>query len=154
MASELTVRMIPDPHRVRMALEVNGEVASLTRSNAGPATFYSDSESTYVARKPLEISLRGIRTWGRRKFPSTTTRNCGASRLDFDGVPIFGQVARNMARSQHDQKMPAADAEVREKIAAKAKERVDREMGEQISAAAKRLHDEILGPWIRCSWIR
>ena len=60
MASEITVRMIPDPHFARLALEINGEVASLTRSDAGPATFYSDSESSYVARKPLVISLRGI----------------------------------------------------------------------------------------------
>ena len=52
--------MIPDPHHVRLALEVNGEVASVTHSTAGPATFYSDSESSYVARKPVEISLRGI----------------------------------------------------------------------------------------------
>ena len=55
-------------------------------------------------------------------------------------------MARNVARSQYDQKAPAADAEVREKIAAKAKERVDRETTEQIAAAAKRLHDEVLGP--------
>ena len=69
MANEIAVRMIPDPHHVRLALEVNGEVASLTRSMAGPATFYSDSESSYVARKPIEISLRGIRRSGRRKSP-------------------------------------------------------------------------------------
>ncbi len=65
---------------------------------------------------------------------------------DFRRVPLFGQVARNVAQSQYDQKAPAADAEVREKIAAKAKERVDRETSEQIAAAAKRLHEEVLGP--------
>ena len=60
MASEVAVRLIPDPHRVRLSLEVNGEVASLTRSTAGPATFFSDNESSYIARKPMEITLRGI----------------------------------------------------------------------------------------------
>ena len=63
MASEVTVRIIPDPHHARLALEVNGDVASLTHSMAGPATFYSESEASYVARKPFEISLRGIRMW-------------------------------------------------------------------------------------------
>jgi len=145
MASEVTVRMIPDSHHARLALEVNGEVASLTQSMAGPATFYSDSEASYVARKPIEISLRGIRVWptvvsvdNRSQLRSISTR--------LDGVPIFDQVARKVAQSQHDQKMPAADAEVREKIAAQAKERVDRETTEQISAVAARLQDEVLGP--------
>ena len=60
MASEVTVRMLPDPHHVRLALEVNGEVASLTRSTSGPATFLAIANRRYIARKPIEISLRGI----------------------------------------------------------------------------------------------
>lgn len=145
IASEITVRMIPDPHFARMALEVNGEVASLTRSTAGPATFYSDSESSYVARKPLEISLRGIRM-GETEVAVGNSSQLRSISTDFDGLPIFGHIARNIAHSQHDQKMPAANAEVRGKIAAKAKDRVDRETTEQISAAAKRLDEEVLGP--------
>ncbi|MGO9114639.1 MAG: hypothetical protein ACLP9L_35940 [Thermoguttaceae bacterium] len=145
MANDITVRMIPDPQHVRMALEVNGEMAALTRSTAGPATFYSDSESSYIARKPLEISLRGIRTWPAEVAVDNSSK-LREIRTDFDRVPLFGQVARRVAESQHDQKMPAADAEVRGKIAAKAKERVDRETTEQIAAAAKRLHEEVLGP--------
>ena len=145
MASEITVRLIPDPHHVRLALEVNGEVASLTRSTAGPATFYSDSESSYIARKPLEISLRGIRV-GPTEVAVDNNSQLRQRRHRLRRRAHFRPVARNMARSQHDQKMPAADAEVREKIAAKAKERVDRETTEQIAAAAKRLQDEVLGP--------
>jgi hypothetical protein len=145
MANEVTVRMIPDPHHARLALEVKGEVAALTRSMAGPATFYSDSESSYIARKPLEITLRGIRM-GKTEVAVDNNSQLRGIATDFDRVPLFGQVARNVARSQHDQMMPAADAEVREKIAAKAKDRVDRETTEQISAAAKRLQDEVLGP--------
>ncbi len=145
MASEITVRMIPDPHHARLALEVNGEVAALTRSTAGPATFYSDSQSTYVARKPLEISLRGISVGPTEVSVDNSSQLRGIA-TDFDRVPLFREVARNVAKSQHDQKMPAADAEVREKIAAQAKERVDRETTAQITAAAKRLQAEVLGP--------
>ena len=145
MASDITVRMIPDPGRIRLALEVNGEVASLTHSTAGPATFYSDNEASYVARKPLEISLRGIEM-GRTEVAVDNNSKLRGVETDFDHAPILGQFARNMAVSQYGQKAPAADAEVREKIAAKAKERVDRETHDQISAASKRLNDELLGP--------
>ncbi len=145
MASEVTVRMLPDPHHVRLALEVNGQVASLTRSTSGPATFFSDSESTYIARKPIEISLRGINA-GPTEVAVDNKSQLKGIHTDFDGFPIVGHFARNMAHQQHDEKMPAAEAEVRGKIAAKARDRVDRETTDQIAAAAKRLHDEVLGP--------
>ena len=145
MASEVTVRMLPDPHHVRLALEINGEVASLTRSTSGPATFFSDSESTYIARKPIEISLRGINA-GPTEVAVDNKSQLKGIHTDFDNFPIVNRFARNMAQQQHDEKMPAAEAEVRGKIAAKARDRVDRETAEQIAAAAKRLHDEVLGP--------
>ena len=88
MASEITVRMIPDPHHVRLALEVNGEVAAMTHSTAGPATFYSDSESSYVARKPLEISLRGIRTWPTEVSVDNSSK-LRASTPTFDACPFW-----------------------------------------------------------------
>jgi len=145
MANDVSVRLIPDPHHVRLAFEVDGDVASLTRSTAGPATFYSEGESTYIARKPMEISLRGIRVWPTEVSVDNDSKLKGI-RTDFDRVPIVREIVRRVSQSQHDEKMPAADAEIREKIAARAKERIDREATEQISAAAKRLHDEVLGP--------
>ncbi len=145
VASDLRIRMLPDPYRVRIALEVNGQVAALTRTTAGPATFVSDSESAYIARKPMEITLRGIRTEP-TEVDVDNTSSLRSIATDFDHLPILGSVVRNAARSQHDQSMPAADAEVRQKIAAKAKERVDRETSNQIAKASKQLHDEVLGP--------
>jgi hypothetical protein len=145
MANDITVRMIPDRQHVRLALEVNGEVAALTRSTSGPATFFSDSESSFVARKPLEITLHGIHM-GQTEVAVDNSSQLRGIATDFDRVPIFGQVARRVAQTQHDQKMPEADKEVREKIAAQAKERVDRETAEQVLAADKRLHEEVLGP--------
>ena len=145
MASEISLRMIPDPHHVRMTLQVNGEVAAVTRSTSGPATFYSESESSYVARKPLEISLRGIRTWPTEVSVDNNSKLKGIA-TDVDRVPLLRELVRGVAQSKHDQMMPAADAEVREKIADRAKERVDREATEQISAAARQLHEKVLGP--------
>jgi hypothetical protein len=145
MASEVTVRLIPDPHRVLLALEVNGEVASLTRSTAGPATFFSDNESSYIARKPMDITLRGISTGKTQVAVDNSSKLRGIS-TSFDGVPILGRVVNNAALSQQSQKMPAADAEVRGKIAARAKERIDHETSDQIAQATHLLNDEVIGP--------
>ena len=144
-ANEISVRMVPDPKRVLMELDVNGDVAAVTRSTSGPATFYTESESTYVARKQLELNLRGIRMWPTEVSVDNSSRMRGVH-TDFDRVPLFRSIAREVSISQYDEHRPAADEEVRGKIAAKAKERVDREATQQVSAAAKRLHDELLGP--------
>jgi hypothetical protein len=144
-ANEISVRMVPDPDHVRMELMVNGEVAAATRSTSGPATFYTESESSYVAHKPLEVNLRGIRMWPTEVAVDNNSKVRGV-RTDFDTVPLINRIARNVALSEYGDRRPAADAEVREKIASKAKERVDREATEQVTAAAKRLHEELLGP--------
>ena len=144
-ANEITVRMIPDANHVHLALEVNGEVASVTHSTSGPATFYNDSEASYMARKPFEISLRGIRTGPTEVDVDNNSKLRGVD-TDFRGVPIVGQVVRRVAESQYEQRKADADSEVREKIAAKAKERIDREATAQLAAASKRLHEEVLDP--------
>ena len=61
-STDVALRLIPDPNRVRMALEVTGEVAAMTSSTSGPATFFNDSDSLYAARKPFEIDQKGIKT--------------------------------------------------------------------------------------------
>ena len=144
-ANEISVRMMPDREHVRMALEVNGEVAAVTHSTSGPATFYTESESSYFARKPVELTLRGIRMWPTDVSVDNNSKVRGV-RTDFDGLPLLGGLARRVSLTQYDEHRPAADAEVRGKIATKAKQRVDREATDQVTAAAKRLHDELLGP--------
>ncbi len=143
--NEISVRMYPDPTRVRMALEVNGEVAAVTHSTSGPATFFTDSESSYIARKPLEITLRGIRMWPTEVSVDNNSQVRGV-RTDFDRMPLLGSIVRDVSLSKYAERRPAADDEVRQKIAVKAKQRVDREATDQVTQAAKRLHDEVLGP--------
>jgi hypothetical protein len=144
-ANEISVKMIPDPKHVHMELHVNGEVAAVTRSTSGPATFFTESDSTYSARKSMLVDLRGISMGPTEVLVDNSSRIRGV-RTAFDPVPIFDRIARNVAVSQYDEHRPAADQEVRGKIANKAKERVDREATQQVSAAQKRLRDELLGP--------
>ena len=67
-------------------------------------------------------------------------------RTDFDPVPLVGQFARGVARSQYQRHQPAADAEVQQKLAARVEERVDREATERLTEFGHRLHEKVLGP--------
>jgi len=144
-SSEVAVRMLPDPNRVRLALEITGEVASLTSSSSGPAKFVNRSSSTYVARKPLELDLRGIHPEPAEVQVNNETylRNL---ETDFDGIPLIGALAKGIARSQHEQSRPAANREIKRKIAWTARQRIDTEAGQRLGKVSQRLHERVLEP--------
>ena len=104
METKVAIRMLPNPERVRMALEVAGSISSLTTTDAGPARFHNDSQSYYVARKPLEIDMNGISIWPVEVDVQNETRVRGLE-TDFDRVPLVNMVARGVAKSQMAQEL-------------------------------------------------
>ena len=98
MATELAVRMLPDPQRARLALEVTGEIAALTTTDAGLAQFHNESESRYIGRKPLEIDMKGISLWPVEVDVQNETRLNGVE-TSIDNVPLFSWLARTWRSS-------------------------------------------------------
>jgi hypothetical protein len=144
-SSAVTVRLLPDPSRARMALEINGEVASATSSTSGPATFYTRGRATWDATKPVVLDLKGIHL----EPSSVEVHNEMRLRnleTDFDGIPLIGWFVRSIARSEHDQARPAANREVRGKVQAKAQERIDTEASARLGDFSKRLEKRVLNP--------
>ncbi len=143
--TDVKVQLVPDPSRVRLALEVTGMVASLTSSTSGPATFYNDNQSVYIASKPMEIDLKGIHL--RRAevdvFNSTKLRGL---KTNFDAVPLVGSLIKGVARSQHEQKRAAANREIKRKVAFKARKRIDSETDARLGELAERLRERVFGP--------
>ena len=117
-STDVAIRLIPDPTRVRMALEVTGEVAATTSSTSGPATFINDSEALYAARKPFEINGKGVKLLPAEVDVQHETRLRDVA-TDFDGIPLFGWMARSVARTQHELYQPQANQEARGKVADK-----------------------------------
>ena len=144
-SSDVAIRLIPDPTHVRLALEVTGEVAAMTSSTAGPATFINDSNSLYAARKPMEIDQKGIRLMPAEVNVRNSTRLRDVM-TDFDGIPIFQSIARNAAINQHEQNKPAANHETRRKVAAKARDRIDKEALDRLGAMVDKLNTQLFGP--------
>jgi len=144
-STKVKVRLLPDPNRVRLALEINGTVSSLTRSSHGPATFYNDGDSCYTARKPLEIDLRGIHLSPAEVEVHHDTRLRGV-RTNFDPIPLVGPLFQEVARSQHEKKQPAFNQEVRRKVAYRARGRIDSEAEQRLGELARRLRQQVLEP--------
>lgn len=145
MATEVGVRMSPDPRRVRMVLEVRGEISSATTANAGAARFHNDSESSYVARKPLEIDMNGVSVWPVEVGVENQTHLRGVE-TPLDAIPLLGAGARLLAKSQSEQNRSAATEEVRQKIAAEARARVDAEARRRLAEFVDRMNQRVFDP--------
>ena len=143
--TEVGVVLLPDAHRVRMALEITGKVSSLTTVNSGPATFWNNSHVTYKARKPMEVDLGGIRLWPAEVAVYNRMRLRGL-KTDFDPIPLLGPLAKSVARSQHEQSQPAALSEVKRKVARRARNKIDTEAQKRLGEASRNLRKKVLDP--------
>lgn len=145
MATEAALRMRPNPDRISLTLEVTGEIQSFTTTDAGLAKFHNNSKSYYIARKPLEVNLGGISLWPSEVNVYNETRLQGVE-TSMDGIPVFRRLAESVARSQHDQNKPAANREVRKKVADKARERIDAEVHKKFASFVERLNQRVFDP--------
>ena len=144
-SADVTLRLIPDRRRVRMALEIRGEVAALTHSESGPATFYNDSQSSYRARKEIEIGARGLVLRPAQVEVQSDLQLRDVS-THLDPIPLVGALAQGVARSQHESKRCELSAEVEEKVWAQAKEQIDREADARLGSLARQLGQSLFEP--------
>jgi hypothetical protein len=142
-STDLFVRLIPDPHRIRLGLEAHGTVHSNTLSASGPATFHSLGSTTYLARKLILIGPEETHV-----FPSVAEAQARSSLCDlettWDSVPLISSLVRSVALSQRESRLPEADCQVEAKVAHTARWRLDAEADEKISELENRLEDGLL----------
>jgi len=145
-ATEVAIRLIPDERRLRLALEVTGEVAALTSSNSGPARFQNTSESHYVARKPMELTVDGLKLWPAEVEDVSNVTRLRRIQTTLDGIPVLGSLVKNVAKSQHDMKRSEVRREVEKKISTRAKQRIDEETDARLTEFSDRFSTRVLEP--------
>ncbi len=147
-SSRLRVVLLPDGRRLKLGLEAEGEVDSSTSATKGPATFYSQGNSRFHARKLLSLDRQGLRVW-RSQADVETDSELTDLETDFDALPFVGLLARAVAQQQHDENYTAANYEIRGKVAAKAEHRFDSEVHRQIEVAEREFVDKLYSPLAR-----
>lgn len=143
--TEVSVRLIPDTGKLRLALQVDGLVESLTRSVGGAARFLNASQATYSAWKELEIGPEGMRILPAQVCVHNELHLRGIS-TDWDGLPLVGALAHELARSGHESRRCEANAEIEAKVCARAKAQVDAEADARLGALAREIRQQLLEP--------
>lgn len=143
--TQLHATLVPDYVRWRVGVEASGEVESSTAANAGPATFYNEALSRYLARKLLIVERNGVRVW-RAEAEADSDAGLTGLRTDYDRVPILRQLARSIALDQHDKSIHSARRAAEERLAARVSERLDEEVHRRIEEAELDFNEKLYLP--------
>lgn len=143
--ADLGVRLIPDPHRVRLALEVQGQVLARTTSRSGPATFYSHSDAEYLARKEILVGLAGVRTQPAEADASNSPQLQDVE-TDYDDVPLLGLVIEAVARVKHAEQEGAVRRISRQRVASRVQEELDAAVEAKLKQANEQFQTRVLKP--------
>jgi hypothetical protein len=144
-STQLRMVLVPDPHRWNIGLEALGEVASNTSSSKGPATFYQNGVSFFRARKRVTVDRRGVRLQN-AEAAANANNNLDEFETDFDGIPLFGSLARAIARNQYETSQPAAKEEVEGKIVWRATSQLDREVAQKLEQSKRDFQERMIDP--------
>ncbi len=144
-STQLSVRLIPDPHRWRLGLEARGEVSSETQARVGMVRLFNRGESDYLARQLLFVGRRGVELEEPEAGVDASTRLTGVS-SDMDVVPLVGSFVRRIARSQAEARRHEAAREVERKIAWRARRRMAEEVTARVTDAEAKFDHKILSP--------
>ena len=115
--TELSIKLVPDAHRIRLGLEARGSVASNTISSSGPATFRNTGHSTFLVRKLFVLGHQGLHVWPAIAEAENDYNYLVSLETDFDGVPLVGSLVRTIAQNQHDEIRAEARRQTERKVA-------------------------------------
>lgn len=143
--NELAIKLLPSSERLRLELSATGFVQSTTVSQRGSIAFNSRSESNYTARKVLEFGARGLDSQPAEAEADTNSRLRNVQ-SDYDDVPILGSIVQDYAIDGYRQRRDEARREVQAKVAAQAREKLDRLAEDGFGKVHKRFVDQVMTP--------
>ncbi len=143
--TRLFLRLLPDRNRIRVGLEAKGVVASETEAYKGAATVYNDGLSQFHARKLVQVDGKGVRVWRSEARAESETQMTDLS-TDYDNLPLFGHLARMIAMKQHDQVSSQARREVQDRVAERARQRLDEEVHRRVAKAEQQFQRQVMDP--------
>lgn len=144
-STRLTVELVPDANTWRFNLVARGSVASQTRADSGPVTFFNQGQTTFVARKLILANAYGTRILPAVAEAAAHQSLNGLS-TQYDSIPIVRSMVRNYAMGQHAELEGQAQAEAEQRVATRACARIDAEFEPRINAAQDRFRNRVVEP--------
>ncbi|MEI7782681.1 MAG: hypothetical protein WCJ18_12255, partial [Planctomycetota bacterium] len=143
-----TLRFTPDSDEICFDLEIHGDVASRTVTDAAGVSLTSNGDSSFTVHKPIKICAEGLLFGAAAGVASNRTQLANVQ-TSFDSVPIMRSLVRNIVRNQHDESLPQANREVIDRIITTACREVDTQSEPQFAELAERVRERVWSPMVR-----
>ncbi len=144
-STELSTEFLEDTARLRLRLVASGAVYSDTQASKGPATVFNCGYTDFQVSKVVILTPKGI-ALARTQAYANSYSNLSDVETSVDGVPLFGSLARNMARNKFEKQKSASLAVVERRVASEARARFDKELTPRIVDAAHDFHRRVWSP--------
>ncbi|MDR1382486.1 MAG: hypothetical protein LBJ67_01365 [Planctomycetaceae bacterium] len=136
--TQVNISLIPDPNRLLMSLNINGQVITQTTASTFPATLHNQSHGTYSASKQLELTTKGVQVSPAKVIANSKVK-LKEVQTDLDILPIVGDLVREIAKGQYQNQQSQIQADAKSKMMMQAKQRVDSEADERFKIFNERL---------------
>lgn len=143
--TEMGLKLIPDENAWQVALEVQGDVTSATRSSKGPAVFLNSSQAQINSERTVRMDTFGYKVKANATDVESQQHLRGMS-TSFDGLPIIGDFLRIVIREQFDQQRGPAKRIMQRMIADEADQEFDKQLQEKLNKAQVELQRRLIGP--------
>jgi hypothetical protein len=124
-------------------LVVHGDTRSRTQGRKDPATIFTHGNHHFTIHCPVTFDGQSLTAGTSTIDVDANNTTVGAS-TDYDGIPIFGSIARKIAISEARKKRGQSEAIAAYKLARQAIPEFQTEVNEKFSEANTSLQDELL----------
>ncbi len=130
--TRVDVRTLPGPG-ARLVITARGLVRSWTQASQGLVTTHERTVARFTARRLVQLSSQGLRSWPTR-LELQARSQLDDLETELDGIPLLGDLIREIALSQREELLPEAQAEARWKLRRRIQAQFDRQVDQALAA--------------------
>lgn len=145
VATTLKADFQADENAWKIALNLDGDISSNTKSTRHGAAFYNASIANVNAVREIRISTQGMQINGK---PATVASNDSLRKFstDWDSLPILGDMVRHFAHEQFIAKGPIAKRLMHKTIAKQTDQEFDSQLQTKLADAQNQFENRLIGP--------
>jgi hypothetical protein len=130
--AEFAVSFVPHPSRVLTSLDVDVNLATVSRSDAFATQLFNTGRTSVVARKKIELTERGFLTEPCEARIVGHQMRLVRMNTEFDGVPVLSGLVRGVVLNQYESRAQDARTEAQRKILRQVRSQIDRETDKRL----------------------
>jgi len=138
----------PDPERLNMSLQITGQVSATGQSQVKNTKVTSGSYANFLAEKRLEWTEQGIQ-YAPASVGVNNRTYLRSVKTGVDGLPLLGNLVKEIARNQFASQENQITAETRMKISREVSLRIDAEVNERLQNFNENFQKAVLEPMDR-----